>query len=325
MKFQSIKLISSNMADKALHTKVAQQYDQVPYPGYPIETSIQSNSDFVALHQIQTPYALIGQPQIQTEGKLILDAGCGTGWAALALAEANPGATVMGVDLSAQSVEIARQRLNYHGFEKAVFQVLAIEDLPSLGLTFDYINCDQVLFFLPEPLEGLKAMRQVLKPGGIIRTNLHSRFQRAATFRAQEAFRLLGLLNDDSGEFEAAIAVEIMDDLQDEIDLKAQTWQTMQTESEATKLCFVLRDFLVQGDKGHSIPEMFDLLDAAGLNWISMVNSLDWLLLNLFKDLENPPASIAYAITEFGDREQLQLYELMNPVHRLLDFWCAAA
>ncbi len=49
----------------------------------------------------------------------------------------------------------------------------------ELGLEFDYINADEVLYLLPDIVEGLKAMKAVLKPEGIIRTNLHSSFQRA--------------------------------------------------------------------------------------------------------------------------------------------------
>jgi len=53
------------------------------------------------------------------------------------------------------------------------FHVISIEELPQLGLSFDYINCDEVLYFFPDPSVGLQAMKSVLQPDGIIRTNLH--------------------------------------------------------------------------------------------------------------------------------------------------------
>lgn len=311
------------MDHSALHNPIRDQYELLPYPDKPLALSVLTEPDFVASHQIDEPFALMGHPLATTAELNILDAGCGTGWAALALAVANPGAKIVGIDLSPKSVELARQRFACQGMETASFHVLAIEDLPSLNRSFDYINCDQVLSFLPDPLQGLQAMRQVLKPGGILRANLHSQYQRATCFQGQAAFRLLGLLHEQTGDLEAAIATEIMDELKPHVNLRAQTWQFMQDQPDAIKQCFLLRDLLVQGDKGFTLPELFRMLDTAGLEFVSMVNWPDWQLLSLFQDVENPPTYIAYAMESLSDREQLQLYELLNPVHRLLDFWCS--
>jgi ubiquinone/menaquinone biosynthesis C-methylase UbiE len=79
-------------------------------------------------------------------------------------------------------LHLARQRLRYHGFENLEFYTLAAEELPSLNLQFDYINCDEVLYLLSDPVAGLKAMQSVLKPDGIIRANLHSSLQREFYF-----------------------------------------------------------------------------------------------------------------------------------------------
>jgi len=52
-------------------------------------------------------YYLRNQKVIKTKGKLVLDAGCGSGYTSLTLAEANPGAKIVGVDISDKSVDIA--------------------------------------------------------------------------------------------------------------------------------------------------------------------------------------------------------------------------
>ncbi len=89
------------------------------------------------IHNLVTAYYLRNGRVINTEGKVILDAGCGTGYKSLVLAIANPGAKIVGIDLSEESVKLAEQRLHDHGVAKAEFYALKIEDLPSLGLEFD--------------------------------------------------------------------------------------------------------------------------------------------------------------------------------------------
>jgi len=85
----------------------------------------------------------------------------------LVLAEANPGAKIIGIDLSEKSIKLAQQRVQYHGVENVEFHSILLEDLPKLGMEFDYINCDDVLYLLPDTVAGLQAMRSVLKPDGI--------------------------------------------------------------------------------------------------------------------------------------------------------------
>jgi ubiquinone/menaquinone biosynthesis C-methylase UbiE len=87
----------------------------------------------------------------------------------LKLAEANPGARIVGIDLSPQSIELARQRLAHHEFDNVEFHAMSVDDIPQLGMTFDYINCDELLYLLPDQLAGLQVMKSVLKPQGILR------------------------------------------------------------------------------------------------------------------------------------------------------------
>ena len=143
--------------------KIRQQFNSAPYPKIPLEKSPKDNYQLLYIHNLITPYYLRNQTVIETEGKIILDAGCGTGYKSLILAEANPGAKIVGIDLSEEAVKLARHRLEYHGFENAEFHVLSIEDLPELGLEYDYINSDEVLYLLPDIKAGLKTLKSVLK------------------------------------------------------------------------------------------------------------------------------------------------------------------
>ncbi len=303
-----------------LREKIRQQFDTGPYPRTPLEISPKNDAKLLYIHNLVNPYYLRNKKVTETEGKLILDAGCGTGYKSLVLASANPGAKIVGVDISEKSVELARQRLHYHGFDNAEFYVSSIEDVPNLSLNFDYINCDDVLYLFPDPAVGLQAMKSVLKPDGIIRANLHSSLQRTFLYRAQEVFKLMGLMDENPKKLEIELVRDTMKALKDQVLLKAITWKPefeFETDEER-----ILMNHLFQGDKGYTITEMFSALRAAELEFVSMVNWQQWDLMALFKEPENLPVFLGMSLPETTVEEQLHLFELLNPVHRLLDFWC---
>jgi 2-polyprenyl-3-methyl-5-hydroxy-6-metoxy-1,4-benzoquinol methylase len=303
--------------------KIRQQYDSAPYPRAPLHHSPQNEPNFnkLFIHNITTSYYLRNQQVIEPKDKLILDAGCGSGYKSLILAYANPGARIVGIDISDQSVNLARQRLQHHGFvDSTEFHVLSIEDLPSLGLKFDYINCDEVLYFFPNPAIALQSFRSVLEPNGIIRTNLHNYLQRINHYRAQEAFKLMGFLEENPSDLEVGLVRETMKALGNRVNLKAATWNSTFENEGSEEAIFM--NFLIQGDQGWSISDVFSALQAANLEFISMTNWRQWELTELFKDPNDLPMFLALSLPEASVEERLHLYNLLHPVHRLLDFWC---
>ncbi|RMH70624.1 MAG: methyltransferase domain-containing protein [Cyanobacteria bacterium J007] len=299
--------------------KIKQQFETGPYPRKSLEESPNTDYNFLFIHSLITAFYLRNRTVINTEGKVILDAGCGSGYKALALAEANPGARIVGIDFSEQSVKLAQKRLEYHGFNNTEFHAISIEELPILGQKFDYINCDDVLYLLPDLQTGLKTLKSVLKPKGIIRGNLHSRLQRDTFYRAQSAFKMMGLMNDNPGELEISIVRDLMKSLKTSVYLKKYTWKQNREDDEE----FYLANYLLQGDTGYTIPELFAALKAANLEFVSMVNWRHWDISDLFDEPDNLPAFIAMSLPELDEEQRLHLFELFHPVHRLLDFWCA--
>jgi SAM-dependent methyltransferase len=92
-------------------------------------------------------------------GSLLLDVGCGTGLACAIAAER--GAKVNGIDASAPSIEIARQRTP-HGD----FRVGEMEDLPYADHTFDAVTGFNSFQYATSPVNALREARRVVKPGG---------------------------------------------------------------------------------------------------------------------------------------------------------------
>jgi SAM-dependent methyltransferase len=249
---------------------------------------------------------------------VILDAGCGSGYTSLCLAEANPGCKIIGIDISEESLKLARERLKYHGFDNVEFRCLFLEELPALGIEFDYINAHELLSILPDVAGALATMRAILKPDGIIRTNIHSYFQRASFYRAQTLFKMMGLMDSNPEDLEVEFVKDFFKGLKNNVKLKSECWLPHLENSQQ----YYLMNFLLQGDKGVTIPELFDFLRSADLEFISMVNWREWNVVDLFADPENLPAFLALTLPEATIEDELRLYELINPYNRLFDFWC---
>jgi 2-polyprenyl-3-methyl-5-hydroxy-6-metoxy-1,4-benzoquinol methylase len=311
------------MQDADLLERIRQQFDSSPYPNMPLELSPKHDVNSLYIHNLITPFYLRNQKLIDPRNVTILDVGCGSGYTTLTLAEANPGATIVGIDLSEKSLELARERLHFYGFNNAQFQVLSLDQVTELGMEFDYINCDEVLYLMPDLVQALQALRSVLKPQGILRGNLHSLYQRQHYFRAQELFTLMGLMQGNPTEPEINLVLETLRSFNDGVPLKQQTWNPQQAAERPQE--YVLMNFLFQGDQGYTIPDLFEALRQAELEFICMVNQRHWELKNVFQDPQNLPPFWQMALPQLSIEERLQLFELIAPVHRLLDFWCGRA
>ncbi|MBI4782438.1 MAG: methyltransferase domain-containing protein [Oscillatoriophycideae cyanobacterium NC_groundwater_1537_Pr4_S-0.65um_50_18] len=310
----------NNLSEADLLEKIRQQFDSQPYPNIPIGESPKRDVNALYVHNLITPFYLRNQALIDPREVAILDVGCGSGYKTLTLAEANPGATLVGIDLSEKSLELARQRLSYYGFTEAQFHQLPLDQIAQLGLKFDYINCDEVLYLVPDLVQTLQTLKSVMKPNGILRGNLHSLYQRQSFFRAQELFTLMGLMQGNPEEAEINTVLETMKAFKDGVPLKRETWQPRDAAHHPQQ--YVLMNFLFQGDQGYTIPELFAALREADLEFICMVNQRHWDLKDVFQDPQNLPEFWQKVMPHLSMEERLQLFELIAPVHRLLDFWC---
>jgi ubiquinone/menaquinone biosynthesis C-methylase UbiE len=297
------------------HFQVQQHFDQAPYPERPFSDSGCQTLNDCYLGSIINGFYRKYQKIVQPEGKWILDVGCGSGVTTHKLFEANPGANVIGIDISPTSIAVAKSRFAYHGYDQVQFYAMPAEDLPMLAQMFDYINCHETLYLLPDTLAGLKAMKSVLKPYGIIRANVHSQYARQIFFRSQQLFSFLGLMDDCSLETGIQTVRNLMESLDDSTELK-DVWNNSINRTDES----ITANFLLRGDRGFTIPQTFELLDSAELSFISMVNWQAWSLDRLYKDQSSIPKKLHDLRT--SELDKLQLFELINPIHRLIDFWC---
>jgi SAM-dependent methyltransferase len=101
-------------------------------------------------------------------GSLVLEAGCGVGAQTVTLATRSAGATIVSVDISAESLAAAELRARSAGVRNVVFQRADLYALPFHPETFDHVFVCFVLEHLARPAEALAGVKRVLKRGGTI-------------------------------------------------------------------------------------------------------------------------------------------------------------
>jgi ubiquinone/menaquinone biosynthesis C-methylase UbiE len=101
-------------------------------------------------------------------GLRLLDGGCGPGTITVGLAEAVTPGEVVGVDTEPVQIERGRALAGERGLTNLRFEVGDVTALPFEDATFDAAFVSQVLLYLPDPAVGLRELRRVLKPGGVL-------------------------------------------------------------------------------------------------------------------------------------------------------------
>lgn len=129
-------------------------------------------------------------------GMDILIAGCGTNQAAV-FAYTNPDAKVVGVDISRASLDHQQFLKDKYGLDNLELHLLPIEELPTLGREFDLVVSTGVLMVMAEPLAGMKALAQCVRPDGAVAIMVYAKYGRAGVTLLQSVFRDLGLGQDE--------------------------------------------------------------------------------------------------------------------------------
>ena len=98
----------------------------------------------------------------------VLEVACGVGAQTVMLARRSPDAQFTSIDLSEESISVARRAVDRAGFTNVSFQQSNIFDLPFESGSFDHVFVCFVLEHLAQPLEALALLKRRLKLGGTI-------------------------------------------------------------------------------------------------------------------------------------------------------------
>ena len=102
------------------------------------------------------------------DGADVLEVGCGVGAQTVTLASRSPGALFTSIDVSPESLEAARARVQAAGLRNVTFRQADVFDAPFAEASFDHIFVCFVLEHLSRPRDALRNLRLILKPGGTL-------------------------------------------------------------------------------------------------------------------------------------------------------------
>ncbi len=120
----------------------------------------------------------------------VLDIGCGSGRSTQLLAAAVDQGWVVGVDYSVEMVRQARRR-NSATVQagRACFLQGDVAALPCADALFDKVMAVETFFFWPGPLESLREVFRVMKPGALLAITMEISKDSSQTRALEEAAR----------------------------------------------------------------------------------------------------------------------------------------
>ncbi|MEC4818174.1 MAG: class I SAM-dependent methyltransferase [Scytonema sp. PMC 1069.18] len=237
----------------------------------------------------------------------ILDAGCGTGVGTEYLVHLNPEAFVVGIDLSAKALEVAKERCQRSGANRVEFHHLSLYDVEQLPGEFDFINCVGVLHHLPDPIRGIQALAKKLRPGGLIHIFVYGELGRWEIQLMQKAIALLQ--GDKQGDYQDGVQVgrQIFASLPDNNRIVKREKERWALENQRDE-CFA--DMYVHPQEiDYNIETLFELIDASGLDFVGFSNPRFWQLERL---VGKAPDLIERA-KQLRPRQRYRLIELLDP------------
>ncbi|WP_290651849.1 bifunctional 2-polyprenyl-6-hydroxyphenol methylase/3-demethylubiquinol 3-O-methyltransferase UbiG [Aquisalimonas sp.] len=160
------------------------------------------DAEFQPLHAINPLRLAFIERHISLSGKCVLDVGCGGG--ILSEAMASRGAQVTGIDLSEESLDVARLHAAETGVEIA-YHCVDVEGLAEERPgCFDAVTCMEMLEHVPDPASVVAACARLVRPGGHLFFSTLNRTAKSWLYAIVGAEYVLGLLprgTHDHGHF----------------------------------------------------------------------------------------------------------------------------
>jgi SAM-dependent methyltransferase len=241
----------SSLPSSTAAAEVQNFYERYPYPP-PIDSLEDYRRHWQDRQRRRADHHLFWPANSFRESYSILVAGCGTSQAAKHAMRWSD-ASVTGIDFSATSVRCTEELKGKYHLNNLQVRQLAIERVGELEVSFDQIVCTGVLHHLPDPDAGLKALRDVLKPGGAMHLMVYAPYGRTGIYMLQEFCRRVGVQADDAGLRDLIAALTALP--------RGHPLETLLREAPDFRQEAALADALLHPqDRAYSVPQLFDFL-----------------------------------------------------------------
>ena len=121
------------------------------------------------MDQANTVADYLHYDSIWENGAKILEVGCGVGAQTEIIAQKNPDTQIISIDISQNSIDIARSRIQNKNIKNVEFRLQDIKELnPKKDGLFDHIFVCFLLEHLSNPLHILTLLKKLIKPNGTI-------------------------------------------------------------------------------------------------------------------------------------------------------------
>ncbi len=304
-------------SDSQKRSAVQRLYNTYPFPPEPLLDQPPPGYNWRWHWQAVHNFCTGARPE--REKIRILDAGCGTGVSTEYLMYLNPLADITAIDISENALDVAQRRCQRSGVfrENVTFKQLNLENAAELLGQFDYINSVGVLHHLPNPQAGIKALADVLAPGGLFHIFVYAELGRWEIQLMQQAIALLQ--GEKQGDYRDGVAVgrDIFASLpaQNRLVLREKERWSLENHRDES-----FADMYVHPQEvDYNINTLFELIDASGLEFVGFSNPRYWQLERL---LAKSPELMSRAAS-LGDRERYRLIELLDPEITHYEFFLA--
>ena len=225
-----------------------------------------------------------------------------------------PQAQILATDISEKSLQISKQLAERFGVKNITHEVEAL-GVRNRQNEFDLVICTGVLHHLPEPSEGLRILREALKPQGAAHLMVYNTQHRAFARSMQHATALLCAQPEVlSGKEEAALR------LMNEI-LSSEHFgylrEKMRKLHELNNVEVFADTVLHPLETSFSVDTLFSLISENGFRFVNWYNPEAWDPMNLLKDerLRQEAEKL-----DLFERSKL-VYLLKNEASPLLEFF----
>ena len=291
-------------------------YDRFPFPGDPLQDGPPPGYNWRWCHRSVLAAVHGGIPD-GIEAPRILDAGCGTGVSTDYLCHLNPGAQVLGIDISDGALAVARERLQRSGAEAQVASLRqeqrSLLDLAGEG-PFDYINSVGVLHHLDQPEAGLQSLAALLAPDGLLHLFLYADAGRWEIHRTQAALELLSAGTEAEG---LRLGRQLLETLPEGNRLARHHRERWAVDCAADANFADM--YLHPQETSYNLERLFAFMETAGLQFAGFSNPEVWDAARLLQ------GELLDRARSLPARQQWALVEQLDPDISHFEFFLSAA